>query len=186
MGVINGRYPRTVENSMRKENNKRKDKREESKKKKEAEKQKQKEELNRLKALKRKEINEKVERLRKIAGKNDMNFEGDDLDEDFDPEKHDKRMEELFGDYDNVEVDFNEDEKPEFSDLEDDPELVPDNWDGYDGQESDDDDEDDDDDGRGKEQKSAFERALKKPKPAFKGEKGSEFQKYLNEYYKVS
>lgn len=62
------RYPRTMENSLRKKDTKRAEKRVERKERKEEEKIKKQEELKRLKALKRKEIEEKIDKIREITG----------------------------------------------------------------------------------------------------------------------
>lgn len=62
------RYPRTMENSMRKKDTRRAQKRAEVKERKEQEKQQKREELKQLKALKRKEIEEKIEKLKEITG----------------------------------------------------------------------------------------------------------------------
>lgn len=63
------RYPRTLENSLRRKDTRRAQKRAEVKKRKEEEKLRKKEELKQLKALKRKEIEEKIEKLKEITGK---------------------------------------------------------------------------------------------------------------------
>lgn len=59
------------------------------------------EEVNRLKALKMKEIREKVDRIQKEGGKgvkgDALKRLEDDLDEEWDPLKHDERMRELYG-----------------------------------------------------------------------------------------
>ena len=62
------RYPRTMENSMRKKDTRRTQKRAEVKQRKEQEKQQKREELKQLKALKRKEIEDKIEKLKEITG----------------------------------------------------------------------------------------------------------------------
>lgn len=90
------RYPRTIKDSMRQGPNSRKTKRLEVKDRKEREKEKKREEIKQLKALKRKEIMEKLDKLKKIAGSQDLGLNEEDLEEDFDPEKYDKRMKELF------------------------------------------------------------------------------------------
>lgn len=125
------RYPRTVKGSLRREDNKRKKKREEIKERKTREKEKRKEELKQLKAIKRREIEHKLEKLKKIAGSQELGFEDDDVDGDFDPDEYDKRMANVFAKYDQVQVE-NEEEKPTISDLESDLEddLKVENWDG--------------------------------------------------------
>lgn len=63
------RYPRTMENSLRRKDTRRAQKRVEVKKRKDEEKLKKQEELKQLKALKRKEIEEKIGRLKEITGR---------------------------------------------------------------------------------------------------------------------
>lgn len=124
------KYPRTMENSMRKKDTRRAQKRAEVKQRKEEEKQRKKEELKQLKALKRKEIEEKIEKLKEITGNNDMHFENVDFDADFDPNEHDKKMKELFNDeyYAGGE---DENQKPEFPEIDDELDIEP-TWDKYD------------------------------------------------------
>lgn len=62
------RYPRTMENSIRRKDKRRAQKRAEVRQRKEKEKQQKREELKQLKALKRKEIEEKIEKLKEITG----------------------------------------------------------------------------------------------------------------------
>ena len=81
---------------MRQEPSSRKKKRQETKERKEKEKEKRREEIKQLKSLKRKEIVEKLSKLKKIAGAEDLGLNEEDLEEDFDPEKYDKRMSEIF------------------------------------------------------------------------------------------
>ncbi|XP_014489220.1 PREDICTED: protein KRI1 homolog [Dinoponera quadriceps] len=123
------RYPRTMENSMRRKDTRRSQKRAEVRQRKEQEKQQKKEELKQLKALKRKEIEEKIDKLKEITGNNDMHFDNVDFDADFDPNEHDRKMKELFDEeyYAGVEDDV----KPEFPDI--DEELgIESTWDDYD------------------------------------------------------
>ncbi|XP_014612314.1 PREDICTED: protein KRI1 homolog isoform X1 [Polistes canadensis] len=123
------RYPRTMESTLRKKDTRRAQKRAELKKRKQEDKLRQKEELKQLKALKRKEIEEKIEKLREITGNDDIRFNDVDLEGDFDPAEHDKKMTEIFDEeyYAAPEDDM----KPEFPDI--DEELgVDKNWDDYD------------------------------------------------------
>ncbi|PNF39018.1 KRI1-like protein [Cryptotermes secundus] len=122
------RYPRTMANSLRKCDDRRKKKRREVKERKEAEEARKREELKRLKALKRKEIMEKIEKLKQITGNDEVGFKDEDLEGDFDPHEHDKRMRQIF----NCEY-YNGDEreKPEFPEL--DEELEIENWDAWNG-----------------------------------------------------
>ena len=123
------RYPRTIQDSMRRKDESRKQKREEVKERKQKEKEKKREELMQLKSLKRKEILEKIEKLRKITGNDELAFKDEDLEEDFDPEKYDQRMAEIFDQFDNAPIEAEDEEKPVFSDLDSD--LEPENWDEY-------------------------------------------------------
>ena len=60
----------------------------------------------------------KLEKLKQITGNEDMDLDVDDIEGDFDPEKYDQKMAEIFQNYDD---DQNADEeKPTFSDFEDD------------------------------------------------------------------
>ena len=114
------RYPRTIKDSMRKEDDKRKKKRKEIEDRKKHEKEMKKEEIKMLKNMKKKEIMDKLEKLKQITGNDDMDLDEDDIEGDFDPEKYDKKMAEIFQNYDdNLEID---DEKPTFSDFEDEDE----------------------------------------------------------------
>ncbi|XP_043788201.1 protein KRI1 homolog [Apis laboriosa] len=123
------RYPRTMENSLRRKDTRRAEKRAEVKKRKEDEKLRKKEELMQLKALKRKEIEEKIETLREITGNDDIQFNDLDLEGDFDPNEHDRKMTQIFNDdyYAAPETDV----KPEFPDIDDQLEIE-NTWDDYD------------------------------------------------------
>lgn len=127
-------YPRTIQDSMRREKTKRREKREETKKRKELEKTQRREEIKRLKNLKRLEIVDKLERLKKVAGlkaeqgakaaKGLAGLSEKDLEADFDPDEYERRMQELFDDdyYGGAEGDaaeLDDNEKPVFTDDED-------------------------------------------------------------------
>lgn len=116
-----------MENSLRKKDDRRQTKRAETKERKTKEKEEKMKDLRKLQELKRLEIEEKIEKLREITGNTDITFKDDDLDGDFDPEAHDKRMQALFSDefYDQEEGD----QKPEFPDI--DQELEIENWERY-------------------------------------------------------
>ncbi|XP_029159954.1 protein KRI1 homolog [Nylanderia fulva] len=125
------RYPRTMEHSMRKKDTRRAQKRAEVRQRKEEVKQRQKEEVKQLKALKRKEIEEKIDKLKEITGDSDIHFDNAfDFDADFDPSEHDKKMKELFNDeyYAGGE---DENQKPEFPEIDDELDIEP-TWDKYD------------------------------------------------------
>merc|ERR1711936_74140 len=69
-------------------------------------------------SMKKKEIMKKLETLKKITGNADMELNEEDIEGDFDPQEYDKKMQEIFGNYDdNVVVE--DEEKPTFSDIDD-------------------------------------------------------------------
>lgn len=133
------RYPRTIEQSIRRTDDKRKEKRKETKERKEQEKLQMMKELDLIKDMKKKEIEEKIRKLKAVTGNDELGFKDDELEEDFDPEAHDRRMQELFNDeYYNVDEG---EEKPECpSDIE---ELAMEDWDNYDPRQGNDDDDED-------------------------------------------
>nr|XP_039260442.1 protein KRI1 homolog [Styela clava] len=202
-------YPRTIGTSVRRKEDTRKKKRDEKKTKDEEKKRKKQEELKQLKLLKKKEILDKIQQLQEATGNKDLQFSETDLEVDFDPGEYDKRMQEIFNKYDN---DYAvEEEKPVFSDIE---ENDYDNyWDEnyYEGDDTNPDCENQDfvmdcdydpaEHQRKKEQKknkknplkdaasddkkrkkSAFYDSVSKPKPEFDPNEKS-FEKYLDEYY---
>jgi len=128
------RYPRTIKGTMRKEEDKRAKKRKEVEERKKMEKQQKKEEIKMLKNAKKKEIMAKLEKLKKITGNEDMELDDDDIEGDFDPEKYDAKMREVFNNYDDdTQADL---EKPTFSDLEDedyDEDYEAEDWDNWTG-----------------------------------------------------
>merc|ERR1711892_96636 len=64
-------------------------------------------------------IMKKLETLKKITGNEEMELNEEDIEGDFDPEKYDKKMQELFSNYDK-DIAVDDEEKPTFSDLDDD------------------------------------------------------------------
>jgi len=96
-----------------------------------------KEELKILKNAKKKEILEKLDKLKKITGNIDMGLDDDDIEGDFDPEKYDNKMKEVFQNYD--ETAEPELEKPTFSDLDEEDYEYEDteDWDNWTGPEPD-------------------------------------------------
>lgn len=78
---------------MRKKDERRKRKRDAYKDRKQSEKQARREEIREMKALKKKEIEEKLQKLRNLAGDDNLPLNVEDLEADFDPVAYDKRME---------------------------------------------------------------------------------------------
>ncbi|KAL4236583.1 KRRI-Interacting protein 1 [Mactra antiquata] len=122
-------FPRQFEDSLRRKDTKRTEKRKETKERKKMEKEKKKEELKQLKKLKRQEILSKIEKLKQITGNKHLGFNEEELDDDFDPEKHDKMMEGCFND-DYYDAGEDEEVKPIFKMSDDEGEEDWDNWDG--------------------------------------------------------
>uniref|UniRef100_A0A803N6A8 Kri1-like C-terminal domain-containing protein n=1 Tax=Chenopodium quinoa TaxID=63459 RepID=A0A803N6A8_CHEQI len=131
-------HSRIVDGSVRKETNARKNQRERKKERLAQAEIERQEEVKRLKNLKRKEIQEKLSKIKEIAGiDKDIPLDEDDLEEDFDPEKFDKKMNAAFGDryYEEEDVDpeFGSEsesdlEKPDFK-KEDELLGLPEDWD---------------------------------------------------------
>ncbi|KAJ1606368.1 zz domain-containing protein [Cryptosporidium canis] len=88
-------YSRNI-SSLRKPDDRRKQKRKERRERKAEERLRMEEELKLLKSWKRKEIIEKLKKIQEVSGNSRISDEGLDLEAEFDPEKHDKYMEELF------------------------------------------------------------------------------------------
>lgn len=206
------RYPRTIEQSIRRTDDKRKEKRKETKERKEQEKLQKMKELDLIKEMKKKEIEEKIRKLKAVTGNDELGFKDDELEEDFDPEAHDRRMQELFNDeYYNVDEG---EEKPECpSDIE---ELAIEDWDNYDPRQGNYDDDDDlhceDDEfnmdcdydpatakqqlqqelientrsrkGR-KGRRNRFMEIIQAEKPVFNPEDEKTYGEYIDEYYKM-
>ncbi|KAG2618476.1 hypothetical protein PVAP13_3NG079609 [Panicum virgatum] len=171
-------HSRVVEGSVRKKESSRKQQRKSKEERIARAKQEQAEELKHLKNLKKKEIAEKLERIRMIAG-----IEGDaacklgadDLEEDFDPEDYDKKMQEMFDDSyyeaDDVDPEFGSGEemdldKPDF-DKEDELLGLPKGW----ASEKD------------KEESTATDGKATKGKISLKDK--VELEKEMEEYYKL-
>ncbi|PVF96620.1 Krr1-domain-containing protein [Serendipita vermifera] len=111
-------HPRNLPSLVRRQDTSRKEAREKRKQRKEEEKAMKKEEVNRLKALKMREIREKVERIEREGGKGVKSeaLRGleEDLDEEWDPAKHDRQMREMYDEEEFYGV--QDDEKPQWAD----------------------------------------------------------------------
>lgn len=108
-------FSRNIEGSMRREENKRKEQRASAKERKALEKLQKEEELKRLKNLKMAEIKKKLEKITATSGKKtvaSVEEVADDLEGDFDPEKHDKLMQKLI---ENENDEEDDEDKPVFS-----------------------------------------------------------------------
>lgn len=132
-------HSRKVEGSVRKKPNARKLQRERKEERMVQAEEERKEELKRLKNLKKKEMKEKLEKIKETAGIGDDGvclLDMDDLEEEFDPDRYDRKMKASFGDayYDGDDMDpeFGNDEdeleKPDF-DKEDELLGLPKGWD---------------------------------------------------------
>ncbi|PWN47861.1 hypothetical protein IE53DRAFT_389987, partial [Violaceomyces palustris] len=107
-------YARNPKDTARRADNTRKQKREERKARKEEEKRQKMQELERLKKLKRIEIVEKLKLLKEATGSSAVEMEDIDLDADFDPEEHDRKMGGKFDErYYTEEVGEEDDEGPD-------------------------------------------------------------------------
>ncbi|KAJ8924350.1 hypothetical protein NQ315_007146 [Exocentrus adspersus] len=160
-------------------------------------------ELKKLQELKRIEIEEKLEKLKEIVGDSDIGFADEDIDGDFDPDAHDRRMQTLFNDeyYQGAE----EEQKPVFPDI--DEELEIENWDRYEGENDNELPHCEDEnfnmdcdynptastqDGliekskskKRRKRKSKVAEALSKPKPKY-DPNDKNYEKYFDEYYKL-
>ncbi|XP_063366585.1 protein KRI1 homolog [Cydia amplana] len=124
------RFPRTM-NYIRPKDDRRARKRAEVRDRKEEEKKKKMDEIARMKALKLREIQEKIAKIKEVTGNQDLAFREEDMESDFDPNEHDRRMKEIFDEEYYGEVD---NEKPVFPDL--DEELEIENWEKYEEEET--------------------------------------------------
>lgn len=208
------RFPRSIGDSVRVEDNSRKDKRKERKERKEKEKEVKMKDLRELQNIRKREIEQKLILLKEVAGNEDFALKEDDLNSDFDPAEHDRRMTEMF---DNEYYGIDEgDQKPEFPDI--DEELKIENWDNFDKSKIPDSPDDaleehcEDDDfimdadydpdrarktkvqneliemskGRKRRKKiSKLAEMIKKEKPTFDPSIEKTYEEYLDEYYKL-
>ncbi|CAK1550269.1 unnamed protein product [Leptosia nina] len=206
------RYPRTM-NYIRPKDDRRSRKRAEIRERKEQEKTKKMEEIARLKSLKLKEIQEKIAKIKEVTGNEELAFEEADIEGDFDPEEHDRRMKAIFDEEYYGEAD---DQKPVFPDLDD--ELEIENWEKFnehqdnenipDGEAAHCEDEDFNMDAdynpkamkenlveelkrnqnkkrRNRKRKSKLAEILAQEKPKFAPQEEKSYAEYMEEYYKM-
>lgn len=122
------RFPRNIEDSVRADDNSRKEKRKERQERKVKEKELKMKDLRELQNIRKREIEQKLILLKEVAGNEEMGLQEDDLNADFDPDEHDRRMSSMFN---NEYYGIDEgDQKPEFPDI--DEELNIENWDNFD------------------------------------------------------
>lgn len=136
-------HARFIEGSVRKKTNARKLQRKSKEERMALAELERKEELKHLKNLKKKEIMEKCNKIREIAGISEdgvFALNEDDIEDDFDPEEHDRKMKEMFNDdyygAEDVDPEFGSDhdedggdfEKPNFA-KEDELLGLPKDWD---------------------------------------------------------
>lgn len=208
------RFPRKIEDTVRVENTKRKEKRKEREERKAKEKELKMKQLRELQNIKKREIEEKLMVLKDVSGRDDFELKEADLNSDFDPAEHDKRMAALF---DNQYYGIDEGEqKPQFPDI--DEELNIEDWDNFDKNkvssvkqnnnephcEDDDFNMDCDYDplkekrdkiqqelidmtkGRKRKKKiSKLAEIIKSEKPVYDPADGKTYEQYLDEYYKL-
>lgn len=206
------RYPRNVDDSVRVTDTARKDKRLERKERKQHEKEARMKDLRELQNIRKREIEEKLLKLKEVSGKEEFGLNQEDLDGDFDPDEHDKRMAALFDD-NYYGVDEGE-QKPEYPDIE--QEMNIENWDNFDKNQTTSNDtsnahcEDDNfnmdcdfdpqesknilqqeliDSTRGRKKRrkrvSRLAEIIKTEKPAYDPEDEKTYAEYLDEYYKL-
>ena len=203
-------YPRTIDNSVRRTDTRRTEKRQEIKDRKLKDKQQKLKDLEMISEVRKKEIEEKIMKLKQVSGNDDIPFDDADLDGDFDPEEYDRKMQKVF---DNEYYQIDEGEtKPECpQDIED---LQVEDWDNFDPKQYDDADgphcEDEEfnmdcdyqeedkkkslqeelientrDRRKRRKRKSKFVEMLQRDKPVFDANDEKTYGEYLDEYYKL-
>lgn len=90
------RFPRNIEGSLRRKNDSRSKKRAEIAQRKKEEKLKKQQEIKKKQKEKLSEIEERLQKIKELTGNVELGFKDEEILEDFDPEKHDQRMKELF------------------------------------------------------------------------------------------
>jgi len=153
-------------------------------------------------------LKKKINKLKEVTGNDVLPFKDDDLESEFDPDAHDKRMQEIFND-EYYQIDEGE-EKPDCPDIE---ELKIEDWDNFDPDKDIADDYElncenpefnmDCDyeanakeklqkeliastrDKRSRRRRNRFMEMIKKEKPVFDPEDEKTYAEYIEEYYKM-
>lgn len=173
------RFPRNIEGSMRRKNDARSKKRAEMAQRKKEEKAKKFQDVKKKQKQKLSEIEERLQKLKELTGNVELGFKDEEILEDFDPEKHDQKMKELFNeDYYNEE----ENEHPVFNENDD-------YW------ENDDIEMDCEEVEKSKKLTRTQKKKLRKKKtykdimdiakPSFDPKVHNDFKKYIDEYYSL-
>lgn len=92
-------YPAVLESTVRIKDDRRRQHRLKVVERKAAEKQRLKQQVQQLQAIKRKEIQERLQKIQEISGQTRLAFSEADLGDEFDPDAHDRKMQEAFGDF---------------------------------------------------------------------------------------
>ena len=182
-------HSRHIEGLVRREDSKRKDKRKKVRERKESERAKLLAEVRRLKNLKREEIANKMRQISAVGGLKGGGAKVADLTEEFDPEAHDRAMQEMYGDeyYDAAGEDgedevFGELEKPEFGDLEEEMKELLKGAGKPDDDDLDDDDHFDDDDEPAPDEEEEENKFSKRAAKKWR----KELEAKMDEYYKLN
>jgi len=128
------RFPRTVSDSLRRPDDRRRLQRLSKKEQEEQRKTEKRMEIQRLKALKRKEIMDKIKQIQETTGEDFLALKDEDLEKDFDPAEYDERMKQVFSE-DFYGKDNADHEKPRFDFVEgidDDVDVPAMDWDELD------------------------------------------------------
>ncbi|KAH9101637.1 hypothetical protein LEN26_005906 [Aphanomyces euteiches] len=186
-------FSRHIEDSLRRKDDKRKIAREERKARKALERQKKEEELRRLKNLKQAEIQSKLDKVSALMGGQKLTVA--DLDGDFDPEEHDRRMAEVFddeyyGEEDNEKPTWDDDDEvfgklpvEDEEDEDEENEVAADDNDGE--EEAAEDDEEQEEETQENAEEEEEEPANDAEKPMTRAEMEAKKKQYLDELYSL-
>uniref|UniRef100_A0A0A9ZC13 Protein KRI1 homolog n=1 Tax=Lygus hesperus TaxID=30085 RepID=A0A0A9ZC13_LYGHE len=191
------RYPRVIDGSLRRTDDRRKQKRKERNERKKLEKEKKKDDIAKNQKQKLLEFKEQVEKIKKLTGNDQLGFKDEEIfgDDEFDPEEHDRKMQELYSDA-FYSAEGGDDQKPDFANeedvggWEDDEDMDvgdPDNMDleaaGSSGKTTK--KESRSKKKRKEKKKKAFTDIIDIAKPVFDPNVHNSYQKYIDEYYEM-